>query len=75
MTETIAYIKESLRDLYPSSEVSSLVRLIMERVCNIQPHHFLFCKDKELSENEKNRIHEIGMRANHCLVGCKNNLQ
>ena len=59
MTETIAYIKESLRNLYPSSEVSSLVRLIMERVCNIQPHHFLFCKDKELSENEKNRIHEI----------------
>lgn len=59
MTETIAYIKESLRDLYPSSEVSSLVRLIMERVCNIQPHHFLFCKDKELPESEKSRIHDI----------------
>ena len=58
MTETIAYIKESLRDLYPSSEVSSLVRLIMERVCNIQPHHFLFCKDKELPESEKSRIHD-----------------
>ena len=59
MTETIAYIKESLRDLYPSSEVSSLVRLIMERVCNIHPHHFLFCKDKELPESEKSRIHDI----------------
>ena len=59
MNETIAYIKESLRDLYPSSEVSSLVRLIMERVCNIQPHHFLFCKDKELPESEKSRIHDI----------------
>ena len=62
MTETIAYIKESLRDLYPSSEVSSLVRLIMERVCNIQPHHFLFCKDKELPESEKSRIHDIAER-------------
>ena len=31
----------------------------MERVCNILPHHFLFCKDKELSESEKKRIHEI----------------
>ena len=59
MTETITYIKDSLRDLYPPSEVSSLVRLIMERVCNIQPHHFLFCKDKELPESEKKRIHEI----------------
>ncbi len=59
MTETLAYIKESLKDLYPPSEISSLVRLIMERVSNIQPHHFLFCKDKILPEAEKNRIHEI----------------
>ena len=59
MTETLAYIKESLKDLYPPSEISSLVRLIMERVSNIQPHHFLFCKDKVLPEAEKNRIHEI----------------
>ena len=59
MTETLAYIKESLKDLYPPSEISSLVRLIMERVSNIQPHHFLFCKDKVLPEAEKNRIHEV----------------
>ena len=59
MTETLAYINESLKDLYPPSEISSLVRLIMERVSNIQPHHFLFCKDKILPEAEKNRIHEI----------------
>ena len=62
MTETLAYIKESLKDLYPPSEISSLVRLIMERVSNIQPHHFLFCKDKILPEAEKNRIHEIVAR-------------
>lgn len=53
MTETIAYIKESLRDLYPSSEVSSLVRLIMERVCNIQPHHFYFVKTKNCQKAKK----------------------
>lgn len=62
MTETIAYIKESLKDSYPTSEINSLVRLIMERVCNIQPHHFLFCKDREVPEGEKSRIREIVAR-------------
>lgn len=59
MTETIAYINNSLKDLYPKSEISSLVRLLMERICGLQPHHFLLCKDKELSEAEKSRIREI----------------
>ena len=62
MTETIAYIKESLKDLYPTSEINSLVRLIMERVCNIQRHHFILCTDKQLPENEKRQIHNITER-------------
>lgn len=59
MTETIAYIKDSLKELYPLSEVNGFVRLIMERVCHIPPHHFLFCKDKALPEDQKVHIQEI----------------
>lgn len=59
MTETIAYIKESLKESYPPSEVNSLIRLIMERVCHILPHHFILYTDKILPENEKRRIREI----------------
>lgn len=62
MTETIAFIKESLKDTYPIPEVNSLVRLIMERVCNTPPHHFLFCQDKQIPEAEKERIREIVRR-------------
>ncbi len=59
MTETLSYIRESLHGLYPDSEISALTRLIMERVCRLMPHHFLFCRDKVLAEEEKERIHEI----------------
>ena len=59
MTETIKHIKESLKGIYPSSEINGLVRLIMERVCKLQPHHFLLCRDKVLPESEKRWIYEI----------------
>lgn len=62
MTETIAYINNSLKELYPKSEINSLVRLIMERVCGLQPHQFLCCKDKKLSGAEKLQIQEITER-------------
>ena len=59
MTETVAYIQDTLKDYYPLSEIKAFTRLIMERVCDIQPHQFLLCKDKELSEKEKSQIHNI----------------
>lgn len=59
MTETVAYIQDTLKDYYPLSEIKAFIRLIMERVCDIQPHQFLLCKDKELSEKEKSEIHNI----------------
>lgn len=59
MTETVAYIQNSLKDLYPPSEIKAFTRLIMERVCDIQPHQILLCKDKELSAKEKEQIHNI----------------
>ncbi|WP_455641087.1 peptide chain release factor N(5)-glutamine methyltransferase [Parabacteroides sp.] len=59
MTETVAYIQDTLKNYYPPSEIKAFTRLIMERVCDIQPHQFLLCKDKELSEKEKSQIHNI----------------
>ena len=59
MTETVAYIQNTLKEYYPLSEIKAFTRLIMERVCDIQPHQFLLCKDKELSEKEKSQIHNI----------------
>ena len=53
MTETIAYIKESLRDLYPSSEVSSLVRLIMDGFVIFSRIIFYFVKTKNCQKAKK----------------------
>ena len=41
MTETIAYIRNSLKDIYPPGEAQALVRLIMERVCGLSTHQLL----------------------------------
>lgn len=62
MTETVAYIQDTLKEYYPLSEIKAFTRLIMERVCDIQPHQFLLCKDKELSGKEKEQIHNIVQR-------------
>ena len=59
MTETIAYIRNSLKDIYPPGEAQALVRLIMERVCGLSTHQLLLGKGKELSDTEKFKIKEI----------------
>lgn len=59
MTETVAYIRNSLKDIYPPGEAQALVRLIMERVCGLSTHQLLLGKGKELSDTEKFKIKEI----------------
>ena len=59
MTETIAYIRNSLKDIYPPGEAQALVRLIMEHVCGLSTHQLLLGKGKELSDTEKFKIKEI----------------
>lgn len=59
MTETIRYIKSSLKDLYPKGEAQAILRLIMERVCNISTHELLLGKGKEISDNERSKIEYI----------------
>ena len=59
MTETVAYIRNSLKDIYPPPETQAHVRLIMERVCGLSTYQLLLGKDKELSDTEKFKIKEI----------------
>lgn len=59
MTETIAYIRDSLKDLYPPGETQAFLRLIMEQVCGLQPYQLLLGKGKDLSDTEKSKIKEI----------------
>ncbi|WP_165154849.1 peptide chain release factor N(5)-glutamine methyltransferase [Parabacteroides sp. ZJ-118] len=59
MTKTVAYIRNSLKDIYPPGEVQALVRLIMEHVCGLSTHQLLFGKGKELSDTENFKIKEI----------------
>ncbi|MDR1939050.1 MAG: peptide chain release factor N(5)-glutamine methyltransferase [Tannerellaceae bacterium] len=59
MTETIAYINHSLKDLYPPGEIRSLTRRIMECACGLQPHQVLMSKDKELSGTEKYAVRQM----------------
>lgn len=59
MTETVAYIRSSLKDLYPPGEAQALVRLIMERVCGISTYQLLLGKGKDLSDTEKSKVKEI----------------
>jgi release factor glutamine methyltransferase len=62
MTETIAYINHTLKDLYPPGEIKSFIRLIMDHVCGLQPHQLLMCKSNELSDTEKKEIEAITER-------------
>jgi release factor glutamine methyltransferase len=59
MTETIKYIKDSLTDIYPNSEIKGIIRLIMEQICNLQPHQYLIFQDTQLSNEKKNKIIEV----------------
>jgi len=62
MTETLAYIRHSLQDLYPPEEITSFIRLIMEDVCKLQPYQLLLDKDRQLTKTEKERIQDIIVR-------------
>jgi release factor glutamine methyltransferase len=59
MTQTIVYINQSLKTLYPAGEIQSFILLIMVHVCGLQPYQLLMSKDKELSDAEKRRISQI----------------
>ncbi|MDH6306084.1 release factor glutamine methyltransferase [Parabacteroides sp. PF5-5] len=59
MTETVSYINNSLKDLYPPGEIRSFIRLIIEHVCGLQPYQYLAGKGNELSGTKKEEIRQI----------------
>ena len=59
MTETLAYINNSLKELYPAGELRSFIALIMDHVCGLQPYQVLMGKGKELSATETHAVRQI----------------
>lgn len=59
MNEIIAYIKETLDDLFLPEEIRSLTHLIFREVCGFEPYQLILDKDKELSEATRERIKRI----------------
>ena len=59
MIETVACINRSLKDIYPSGEIRSFTRLMLEHVCGLPPYLLAVSKDKELSDAQKRAVHRI----------------
>lgn len=62
MKDAVAYMKEALGEIYPKRELSSMIRLIMERVCHIPAYQLLAGIERELSETESKQIQDIVVR-------------
>jgi release factor glutamine methyltransferase len=62
MNETITYIQDTLKSLYPAEEIRSLTRWIMEKVCGFLPYQQILHKDMQLSRTEKEHIRRIVQR-------------
>ena len=59
MQATIDYIKNELNFFYSDSEIKSLIRLILNHVCQIKFYEILFCKDNKISDTERMEIERI----------------
>lgn len=62
MTETLHWIEQSLKGVFPDSEIHCFQRIILEKVCKIPPHRLLIDKDRQLSDTEKREITAITER-------------
>ena len=62
MKETITYIHNALVNLYPADEISNFARRIVEHVCQMSLRQQLVCKDKQLSQTEKEHIRAMVQR-------------
>ncbi|GAB6394779.1 MAG: release factor glutamine methyltransferase [Bacteroidales bacterium] len=65
MTDTVAYIRYALRDMYAPNEINSFIRLIMESVCGLPPHLLPLNKDKALTAAERNAVRQAVGRLKH----------
>ena len=51
--------KNELKPFYPESEINSFVRLMLDFVCQMKPYEISLCKDKQLSDNEREELNRI----------------
>lgn len=65
MTETLHYIEQSLKGIFPENEIRCFSRILFEKVCKIPPYQLLVDKDKKLSDIEKREIKVIVERLRH----------
>lgn len=59
MKHITTYMNDQLQALYPPEEIRGFIRIILEKVCGLSNNQQILCKDKQIPENEKNRIYEI----------------
>lgn len=59
MQHTTQHIQDSLKTLYPPEEIRWFIRLIFSHVCGWSYNQQLLCKDKQISENEKEEVEAI----------------
>ncbi len=59
MNTTTAYIRDMLKETYSPEDIRNLSRRIFERVCGLTFTQQILCKDKKISEIEKDVIKRI----------------
>lgn len=62
MEDAVTYMKEALGDLYSKRELSSMIRLIMERVCGVSAYQLLAKIERKPTETEGKKIQDIVCR-------------
>jgi len=62
MEDAVSYMKEALGDLYSKRELSSMIRLIMERVCGVPVYQLLAKIERKPTESESKKIQDIVCR-------------
>jgi len=59
MQTTIQYIESQLNGIYPSSEISAFVRLIMESVFDLSYTDMILQRDRVFESSEQERVNQI----------------
>lgn len=62
MEDAVTYMKEALGNLYSKRELSSMIRLIMERVCGVPAYQLLAKMERKPTETEGKKIQDIVCR-------------
>ncbi|NDW08785.1 peptide chain release factor N(5)-glutamine methyltransferase [Dysgonomonas sp. 520] len=59
MTNTINYIKKTLSEFYPESEINGVTRIVIEDILNIPYHAILSDKNRKITSEEFTKIEDI----------------